>query len=293
MHLCVLLATNNVSAGKRAIGREIMQRPAPITKDPQGEQSRDEARPNSFLKSPGPPKATVGTAGGLNGLGLELGASKPITVNISKPEPTPPRERGFGTRTAALESPKRQATASTKLGGSVSTVAVDPAVSQMLDDFFDEHPKADDKADIDTQAIVSSNASTAEKTKTLRMQMWEVNGDGKRQDMPPQQEHIIFEESMYLCVHSLENAKGSKSTEAFLWCGDGVGEAAVEDAQLFCRKIARENGAKLELLKQGKKLRPSSKRWGVSSLREDQNRLLYTCSVVDDTWAMYLSTRWI
>ena len=248
----ISLATTTSSAGKRAIEREIMQRPAPITKDPQGEQSRDEARPNSFLKSPGPPKATVGTAGRLNGLGLELGASKPITVNISKPEPTPPRERGFGTRTAALESPKRQATASTKLGESVSTVAVDPAVSQMLDDFFDEHPKADDKADIDTQAIVSSNASTAEKTKTLRMQMWEVNGDGKRQDMPPQQEHIIFEESMYLCVHSLENAKGSKSTEAFLWCGDGVGEAAVEDAQLFCRKIARENGAKLELLKQGK-----------------------------------------
>jgi Domain of unknown function (DUF4045) len=243
------LATTTSSAGKRAIELETMQHPAPITKNPQGEQSRDEARSNSSLKSPVPPKATVGAAGRLNGLGPELGASKPITVNISKPEPTPPQERRFGPRTAALESPKRQATTSTK---SASTVVVEPVASQVLSDFFDEPPKADDKADIDTHAIVSSNASGAEKTKTLRMQMWEVNGDGKRQDMPPQQEHIIFEESMYLCVHSLENARGSKSTEAFLWCGDGVGEAAVEDAQLFCRKIARENGAKLELLKQGK-----------------------------------------
>jgi hypothetical protein len=246
------LATTISSPGKHAIERETMQRPAPITKDPQGDQSRDEPKPNSFLKSPMPPKATMGTTGRLNGLGLELGVSKPIAVNISKPEPTPPQERGFGPRTATIESPKRQATSSTKLEESASTVAAGPAASQLLDNFFGEHPKADDKADIDTHAIVSSNAGTAEKTKTLRMQIWEVNGDGKRQDMPPQQEHIIFEESMYLCVHSLENAKGSKSTEAFLWCGDGVGEAAVEDAQLFCRKIARENGARLELLKQGK-----------------------------------------
>src|SRR5271168_4258721 len=197
-----------------------MQHPAPIIKEPQGDQSRDEAKPNSFLKSPMLTKATMGTTGRLNGLGLELGVSKPITVNISKPEPTPPQERGFGPRTAAIESPKRQATSSTKLEEGASTVAAGPTASQVLDNFFDEHPKADDKADIDTHTIVSSNAGTAEKTKTLRMQIWEVNGEGKRQDSRPQQKHIIFEGSINLCVHSLENARGSKSTEAFLGYGD-------------------------------------------------------------------------
>lgn len=70
--------------------------------------------------------------------------------------------------------------------------------------------------------------------------------------MPPQQEHILFEDSMHLCVHSLRLPSGSKVCEVYLWCGDEVPEAAVEDAQLFGRKIARENSAKLEVVKQGK-----------------------------------------
>jgi hypothetical protein len=246
------LSTRTSSPGKRAIKRETVQNPAPTAEDTKGNQSWDKARPNFVSKSQISQKPTMEAAGRLNGLGLKLGESKPVLANISKPEPTPPEDKAFGKRTAMTESPKRQAVASTQAEKRASTAAAGPPASQVLEEFFDEHPKAGDKADVDAHAVVSSNTSTAEKTKTLRMQIWEVNGDGKRQDMPPQQEHILFEESMYLCVHSLENTKGSKSTEAFLWCGDNVGEAAVEDAQLFCRKIARENSAKLELLKQGK-----------------------------------------
>ena len=88
--------------------------------------------------------------------------------------------------------------------------------------------------------------------KTLGKQIWEVSGDGKRTAMPPQQEHILFEDTMYLCVHSMETSGGSKSSEAYLWCGDEVPEAAVEDAQLFCRKVARDHSAKLQVVKQGK-----------------------------------------
>ncbi len=57
---------------------------------------------------------------------------------------------------------------------------------------------------------------------------------------------------MYLCIHSFESLTGSVATEVYLWGGDGVSEAAMEDAQLFCRKEARENNARLELLRQGK-----------------------------------------
>jgi hypothetical protein len=248
------LAARTSSPDKPAMDREIVQNPAPIANDTKGDQIQDEARLNLNSKSQMPQKATTRAVGRLNGLGLELGDNKPVVSNISKPEPTPPEDKAFGKRIAMAESPRRQALTSTQAEERASTTAVGPAASQVLEEFFVEQPKAGDKADIDAHAVLSSNASTAEKTKTLRIQIWEVNGDGKRQDMPPQQEHILFEDSMYLCVHSLESAKGSKSTEALLWCGDNVGEAAVEDAQLFCRKIARENGAKLELLKQGKEI---------------------------------------
>ena len=262
------LATRTSSPDKSATKQETVQNPARIPKETKDEHIRDETRQNFVSKPQRPQKQSVGAVSRLNGLGLDVPDSNSIPANISKPEPTPPEDKALGNRIAITESPRRQAVASSKAAERASTTAAErasttvaerasttatgPAASQVLEAFFDSHPRASDKADIDAQAVVASNACAAEKTKTLRMQIWEVNGDGKRQDMPPQQEHILFEESMYLCVHSFENAKGSKSTEAFLWYGDNVGEAAVEDAQLFCRKIARENSAKLELLKQGK-----------------------------------------
>ena len=244
-------ATKISSPRKLVIEREQAKGQTPISKDNKSEQTRGEPGSNLGPKPNSPQKPTLGPVGRINGLGLEHGDSKQILPKVSKPEPPRIEESPFLKRIAVVESPKRETAASVS-AKEPSTAAGGPATRQMLEDFFDEHPKASDKADIDAHAVVSSAAGADEKTKTLRMQIWEVNGDGKRQDMPPQQEHILYEESMYLCVHSLEDAKGSKTTEAFLWCGDNVGEAAVDDAQLFCRKIARENGAKLELLKQGR-----------------------------------------
>ena len=57
---------------------------------------------------------------------------------------------------------------------------------------------------------------------------------------------------MYLSVHVMQTSSGSQTSEAYLWCGDEVPEAAIEDAQLFCRKAARESGARLEVIRQGK-----------------------------------------
>lgn len=229
-----------------------MQNPLPIENDAKEGRTRGETKPDLASKPQIPQNAAVETARQMNGLCLKLGDSKPVQVPVSKPQPTPPEDDPFFKRTAITESWKPQSREPSKAEEHASTAAAGLTAEQVLKEFFDEHPKASDKAGIDAQAVISSNAITSEKIKTLRMQIWEVNGDGKKQDMPPQQEHILFEECMYLCVHSLENSKGSKSAEAFLWCGDNVSEAALEDAQLFCRKVARDNGAKLELLKQGK-----------------------------------------
>jgi hypothetical protein len=123
---------------------------------------------------------------------------------------------------------------------------------RIIFDFFDEAPNAKAKLDFDTQAALASKTDSPPKITTMKRTIWEINGDGKRQDMPPHQDYILFEECMYLIVHNYTTANGGKGNEVTLWCGDGVGEAAIEDAQLFCRKVARENSTKLTVIKQGR-----------------------------------------
>jgi Domain of unknown function (DUF4045) len=184
-----------------------------------------------------------------SGLGLNLAASSKKEIATTTNELTPPLEKpqplsvkkSLPTDGAAETESKVEG----KLRGGSNTKA-------HFTNFFDQAPKGCDKADFDTQAIMSANEKLHQKIKTLSMSIWEITGNGKKESMPAQQEHILFEDSMYLCVHTFQPENGSKTNEAHLWVGDTVSEAAVEDAQLFCRKIARENSAKLEVLKQGK-----------------------------------------
>ncbi|KAL1860876.1 hypothetical protein Plec18170_001390 [Paecilomyces lecythidis] len=115
--------------------------------------------------------------------------------------------------------------------------------------FFETFPKPSDRVDIDPQTVLNSRERP--KIRTVKKQIWEITGDGKKQDLPVNQEYILYEGSMYLCVHVFE-AYDTTKTEVHLWCGDDVGEAAIEDAQLFARKVAREHSSKLELMQQGK-----------------------------------------
>ena len=125
---------------------------------------------------------------------------------------------------------------------------------RLLTAFFDDAPKPKSKIDIDTQAILASRYAPEKegKIQNPEKQIWEVTSDGKRFSIPAQQEHILFEESMYLCSHVFGLPNGKRTKEAYLWCGDGVSSSAVEEVQLFCRNIAKEAGGKLIILKQGK-----------------------------------------
>jgi Domain of unknown function (DUF4045) len=186
----------------------------------------------------------------VSGLGLKLDSKK---LQPPSSELTPPPEEKSVT---ALNSWKTLSQAQGKEGSSVQ----DPAALQedggklvdLFRNFFGEQPKIADKVEADAQAIILNRLSVDSKRKVLKTQVWQINADGKKEDPPPQQEHILFEDCMYLCVHSFETPTGSAATEVYLWSGDGVSEAATEDAQLFCRREARENNAKLELLRQGK-----------------------------------------
>ena len=126
--------------------------------------------------------------------------------------------------------------------------------TQLLAEFFDTTKVSKTKMNIDTHAILSSRSALTEtgKIKTLRKQIWEVTSDGKKTPVPSQQEHILFEESMYLCTHVFGSPSGKRTTEVYLWSGDGVSPSAVEDAQLFSRNAAKETSGKLIILTQGK-----------------------------------------
>jgi hypothetical protein len=62
---------------------------------------------------------------------------------------------------------------------------------------------------------------------------------------------MLFDQSMYVCTHSFSTSKGTKSTEVYLWAGSDVPPAALEDAQLFGRRVAKDNGSKLIVIQQG------------------------------------------
>lgn len=186
----------------------------------------------------------------LRGLGLQL-FSQDLHPPASQLTP-PPENRSSETFDFQGTSTRVQVKDTSEIPDLVALQHRGPEVADFLTDFFSTKPKIADKAEVDAQAIILNRPNGNGKRKVLKTQMWQINADGKKESLPPQQGHILFEDCMYLCVHSFEAPNGSPTTEVYLWGGDGVSEAAMEDAQLFCRREARENNAKLELLRQGK-----------------------------------------
>lgn len=93
--------------------------------------------------------------------------------------------------------------------------------------------------------LSSSRPGPAENVKTLNIELSEITGDGKLQPVSQQHENVLFDECMYVCLHTFGTASGTKGKEVYLWSGDKVSEPAVEDALLFARKMARDNDGKL------------------------------------------------
>lgn len=126
--------------------------------------------------------------------------------------------------------------------------------ARLFAELFDESPNNELKVNVDTPAVLSSRSqiSEANKIRTLRKQLWEVTAGGKLIPVQSDQSHILFEDSLYICHHVFGSLSGTRTTEIYLWCGDGVATSAVEDAQIFARKEAKDYGGKLIVLAQGK-----------------------------------------
>ena len=126
--------------------------------------------------------------------------------------------------------------------------------SRLLANFIGETSSSQPKVSIDTPSILASCSSHdgSDKIKTLRKQIYEITGGGRLLPVPAHREHILFEENLYLCTHVFGTVAGTRTTEVYLWCGEGVAPSAAEDAQLFARKIAKDNNGKLIILQQGR-----------------------------------------
>ncbi|KAL5042843.1 hypothetical protein BDW71DRAFT_216702 [Aspergillus fruticulosus] len=163
--------------------------------------------------------------------------SSPFRKSLPSP-PVPPK--GPYASTDQLSSPR----------SSLSLVPQADESLEAISHFFKTFPRSSDRVNIDPQLMLTDKGDGLG-IRTLKKQIWEITGEGNKQDLPVHQEYILYEGAMYLCVHSFEE-DGNPRTEVQLWRGDDVWGGAVDNALPFARKVARENSCKLEIISQGK-----------------------------------------
>ncbi|KAJ5288204.1 hypothetical protein N7478_003890 [Penicillium angulare] len=176
--------------------------------------------------------------------GVLVADSSPQSKNNASP-PVPPKRADI-----SLQRPVDPRNRLSRKMSAPSLVAQAAEAREVISGFFKNFPNPRDRMDIDPQLMLA-NKQEDPKIRTAKRQIWEITGDGKRQELPVNQEYVLYEGSMYVCVHLFE-VQGTNHSEVYLWCGDDVPEAALDDAQLFARKVAREHSCKLEVIRQGK-----------------------------------------
>ena len=198
----------------------------------------------------------------LIGLGIETSLNKPQTPIPSTCNlPTPPALSPKSPKSPPVPGKKPVSIPNRKPSNNPSTHVLPQnngsptsETKRTISDFFGERVQSTEKLKVDTQGIIASCSSRngPEKIKTLRKQIFEVAGDGKLLPVPSHQEHILFEENLYICTHVFGGLSGTRTTEVYLWYGDCVPISAVEDAQLFAKKVSKDNNGRLIILRQGK-----------------------------------------
>ena len=226
-----------------------------LRKDEGGEQEE------ALTGSKGPTRGIVGL-----GIGTIVHGPEPsLNDNLPSPVTRSPKSPPLPGKKPALIANRN---VSTNL--SLATIAPPPSVTTQLTqpsqphhslkkfelfaDIFDEYPSPKTNIGIDTQSVLGSHSSSHSslKIKTLRKQIFEITDNGKSVPVPSHQEHILFEDCMYLCTHVFGTLVGTRTTEVYLWCGDGVPSSSIEETQLFAKKVAKDKNGKLIVIKQGK-----------------------------------------
>lgn len=130
-------------------------------------------------------------------------------------------------------------------GGGVRKVSYG-SISKHIDElnsFFKDPESLNIKMDVDISKLLQPRITQEEKLETVKLDMWEVTAGGKVQSVESGKQCILFDQNMYMCLHIFERASGGKDAEFYLWSGNQVSPAAVDDAQIFAKKMASENDA--------------------------------------------------
>lgn len=178
--------------------------------------------------------------------GITVGSSREALgqpVNHASP-PVPPKDEE-----ATPPKPVDPRRLSRKMSAP-SLVAQASEAREVISGFFKTFPNPQNRMDIDPQVSLMSKPDNT-KIRTVKRHIWELTGDGRRQELPSHQEYILYQGSMYICVHIFEIGR-STTSEVYLWRGDDVPDTAVDSEQAFARKVARENSSKLQVIRQGK-----------------------------------------
>ncbi|KAF1364574.1 hypothetical protein EJ07DRAFT_98931 [Lizonia empirigonia] len=226
---------------------------AGLVRSPEPEpESKPESspRPDSFSSKPLPPAplqpkakpAGLGfSLGGFGGFGSSASRSRESSPRLPKDLPmSPPRSADK----PQPDTPK------------AATPPAAPKHDGIFAEFFDEAPMTEGQLpeSIDAVQVLHSppfDLGPAGKVRTQRQQIQEIIGDGKMLSIPAHEQHVLFQESMYICTHVYSDSKGAKNNDVYLWAGNSVAESNIEDAQLFARNHAKQNQARLLIVRQG------------------------------------------
>lgn len=163
--------------------------------------------------------------------------SKPAPLNLKNSSPLP--------QTTGPPVPPKSAEPQ------VSPYPEREKASTLFESFFTTAPKTTDSIPVDPLRFFQQKTESVA-AKTLSVKIWHLTGNGGREDMPPDQEYVLYEDCVYLCVHLFQNARGNENTQVQIWCGDNAEQAVSNDAIQLARKTAKENNCKQhEVLKQG------------------------------------------
>ncbi|KAH0076512.1 hypothetical protein KCU96_g14232, partial [Aureobasidium melanogenum] len=186
-------------------------------------------------------EAAMLSAGLLSNSPLRYNASPKLGLGITEDTiDQPKRTNGHDqVRSPSTGAPPKPAKSSRVVSGQLSAKA-----GRELADFFGDVPQSNNQLQLntDTQTVLGSRSGESDKIKTLRNSIQEIKSDGTLIPLPAQQEHILYESSMYICTHIFYTANMTRMAEVYLWCGDRISESTILETQVHAKRVAREAG---------------------------------------------------
>lgn len=117
----------------------------------------------------------------------------------------------------------------------------------MLVDSFGSWPTSTGPLTIDTQAVITSCGQPRKRAKTIRKSIQRIEPDGSAQQLNPQEEYTLFDESVYVCTHTHTPEGGSKATHVIAWAGSSSTASNVEQATSVAKAEVKREGSHAQL----------------------------------------------